>query len=375
MMPSIPEDKKEMICPYFNKCGGCDFQDLSYEEQLKRKIDLVKKYLNTEINEVFPSQPFNYRNRMDFAFFKNGIGLREKGKWYKFVDIEYCLIAKEKINTLLKEVREFFHDVDSFDIKKHIGTFRYAVIRSVLTSTISIILNQKSEKKEEAVNLIKNFAFVTSADNLLVCEIPPNTDVSVSEHYYVIKGTDLLYTKVKEKEFYFHSQGFFQVNDELTEKLHHYVSKILENYPTNDGYLLDFYGGVGVFGIINNEKFKQVTVLDNHSLSINLVKRNCELNHIKNVLPLLLEDKNLKDIRFPKPLFVIADPPRAGIHPKALKYLNKIKPELIIYISCNPLQLARDLKKLTNYQIKSLALFDFFPQTKNIELVCELLPI
>ncbi|MCS7249759.1 MAG: hypothetical protein RMJ34_03435 [candidate division WOR-3 bacterium] len=365
----------EKICPYFNKCGGCDFQDLSYEEQLNKKIDLIKKYLNTDIKEVFPSQPFHYRNRMDFAFFKNGIGLREKGKWYKFVDIEYCLIAKEKINTLLKEIRDFFKEVDSFDIRKHIGTFRYAVIRSALTSTISIVINQESPKKEEAIKSIANFAFITSADNLIICEVPPNTDVSVSENYQVIKGIDLLYTIVNKKEFYFHSQGFFQVNDELTEKLHQYVAQILEKYDTTNGNLLDFYGGVGVFGIMNSNKFQSVIVIDNHPLSLNLVKKNCEINKVKNVYPILLEDKNIKEISLKNPLFVLADPPRAGIHPKAINYLNKIKPELIIYISCNLNQLVKDLKELTKYKIKSVAFFDFFPQTKNLELVVELIPI
>jgi tRNA/tmRNA/rRNA uracil-C5-methylase (TrmA/RlmC/RlmD family) len=213
-------------CPYFPQCGGCDYQNLTYEEQLALKIDLIKKYLNIQELKVFSSPPFNYRNRMDFAFFKNGIGLREKGKWYKFVDIDYCLIAKEKINQLLKEVRDYFKDVDYFDIKKHVGTFRYAVIRSALTSTISFVINEKSKNKEEALKLIKNFVFLTSADNIIICEVPPNTDVSISENYQVIKGIDLLYTKINAKEFYFHSQGFFQVNDELTEKLHQYVSEI-----------------------------------------------------------------------------------------------------------------------------------------------------
>lgn len=373
-MPFIHEDKIENICPYFNKCGGCDFQDLPYQKQLIRKINLVKERLKIEDLKIFPSQPFHYRNRMDFVFFKNGIGLREKGKWYKFVDIEYCLIAKEKINVLLKEVRDFFKEVDSFDIRKHIGTFRYAVIRSVLNSSISIVINQESPNKEEAIRLIKNFAFITSADNLIVCEVSPNTDISISENYQVIKGIDLLYTKVNKKEFYFHSQGFFQVNDNLNEKLHQYVSQILEKYNTSNANLLDFYGGVGVFGIMNSDKFEKTIVVDNHRLSINLVKKNSEINGVKSIHPILLEDKNLKELFLTNPLFVIADPPRAGIHPKAIKYLNKIKPQLIIYISCNLNQLVRNLKEFTNYKIKSVALFDFFPQTKNLELVVELLP-
>jgi tRNA/tmRNA/rRNA uracil-C5-methylase (TrmA/RlmC/RlmD family) len=126
---------------------------------------------------------------------------------------------------------------------------------------------------------------------------------------------------------------------------------------------------------MNSEKFSDVIVVDNHQLSLNLVKKNCELNKIKNVHPILLEDRNLKELSLNKPLFVIADPPRAGVHPKALKYLNQLKPELIIYVSCNLNQLIKDLKELNNYQIKSVAFFDFFPQTKNLELVLELIPL
>ena len=362
----------EKICPYFGRCGGCDYQNIPYEEQVARKIASVRTCLNLSEIKIFPSPPFHYRNRMDFVFFPNGIGFREKGKWYKFVDIEYCLIAQERINTLLSEVRGYFQKVDSFDVRKHNGTFRYAVIRNGLNSTVSFVLNQESKNKEEAIRLISNFSIFTSADNLIVCEVPPHTDVSISENYRVIKGTDLLLTKVKEKEFYFHSQGFFQINNYLIEKLHDYVSQILNDYKTENATLLDLYGGVGIFGIINRERFNSVIVVDNHSLSLDCVKKNCEVNNIQNLSPVLLEDRRLKQLPLPDPLFVIADPPRTGIHPKAIRYLNEIKPELIIYVSCNLNQLAKDLKGFTNYFLKSVALFDFFPQTKNMELVVEL---
>ncbi|MEO0109942.1 MAG: hypothetical protein ABIL00_04100 [candidate division WOR-3 bacterium] len=364
--------REERICPYYRNCGGCDYQDIDYKEQLARKMRMIREFFPGQEVRIFPSSPFHYRNRMDFAFFPGGIGFRRKGRWDKFVDVEYCLIAKERINQLLREVREFFRDADPFDVRNHTGTFRYAVIRSVFTSSISFVINQDSKEKERARKMVEDFASFTSAENILIVEVPPNTDVSIGDKYRLIKGTDLLLTKINGKEFYFHSQGFFQVNDELIPRLHQYVAEILERYETKYAHLLDLYGGVGVFGIMNRERFRSVIVIDNHPGSLNLVERNCALNKIEQIQPVLLEDREIRKLSLEKPLFVIADPPRAGIHPKALRYLNGMKPELLIYVSCHFKQLVKDLEKLTNFQIKSLAFFDFFPQTKNMELVVEL---
>src|SRR3989338_5759677 len=98
----------EALCPYFGKCGGCSSQHIPYEQQLDNKLDFLRKQLSFENVRVFSKNPYHYRNRIDFVFHPSGLGLREKGKWDKYVDVQHCAIANEKVNNLLEEARSFF---------------------------------------------------------------------------------------------------------------------------------------------------------------------------------------------------------------------------------------------------------------------------
>lgn len=365
-------------CPYFGRCGGCSFQDIPYPQQVKDKINLLRETLQISEIAVFTGPEFHYRQRMDFVFHPDGLGLREKGRWYQVVDIKHCVIANQELNQLMEEVRQFFQSVDTFDLRQKKGTFRYAVIRTPpADSSISIVLNPDSPQKEEARELIKEFAAKTTAQNILITYVPPNRDVSVAEDYEIIKGSDLLQEELLGHQFWYPIQGFFQNNHLLTEKLHLYCRELLEeNKKTSHRVsLLDLYAGVGTFGLINADLFAQVIMVENHAPSLEAAKKNIEANRCQNVEPILHDAKYLNQIVLPQPLTVIADPPRSGIHPRALKYLNRIKPERILYISCNIKQLRSDLKLLSNYRVYRTALFDFFPHTPHIEAVLDLLPI
>ena len=131
-------------CEYFKQCGGCSTQHIDYELQLQNKKQNVANYLNiSEKNiEIFSDEPYNYRNRMDFIFQPKGLGFREKGKWWKIVDIEKCEISTQKLNDLLQEIRsEFPKEITTFDVKQKIGTLRYATIRTPTEdSSVTFIL-------------------------------------------------------------------------------------------------------------------------------------------------------------------------------------------------------------------------------------------
>ncbi len=360
-------------CPYFTHCGGCTTQHIDYSLQVEQKRKALAQAINHAEIKIFSGNEYSYRNRMDFVFHPAGLGLRERGKWYSIVDIQKCVISDENINRLLQEVQLYFNNPDAFDVRKHTGTFRYAVIRvtSLGDSSLSFVLNEDSSRLAEAVEKIKQFSVKTTAKNVMMAAVPSHTDISISEDSSVIKGSEYLQEEFLGKKFYFPIQGFFQNNSQMAQKMQEYVHSLLQQYPPSSAHLLDLYGGVGTFGIINADLFSGITIVD-MGLSIDAAKKNLDENKILNGTALNLDAAQLKKISLPKSLFVITDPPRTGMHPKTIEQLNVLQPDVIIYISCNVSQLAKELPKLKNYPIKRAALFDLFPQTNHSEAVVEL---
>ncbi len=362
------------LCPYFNKCGGCSAQHIDYSLQLENKKKLVQRITKTDNIKVFSDQPYSYRNRMDFVFFPGGLGLRQQGTKFQIINIEQCTISEPPLNTLLTQIRQFFQHIDAFNQTKQQGTYHYAVIRITSTgdSTISFLLNEDSPQLPNAIEKIKQFANQTTAKNIIIAVLPKNIDNSTSEDIITIKGNDYLTETLCNKQFRYSSQGFFQNNTKMAEQMQHYVHTLLQSYPTQHAHLLDLYAGVGTFGIINSSVFKSVSIVESYPASIELAETNLQLNNITNAKTHILDAKHLHKLTFPTPLYIILDPPRIGMDQKTIHTLNTLKPELIIYISCNPEQLAKDLLKFSNYQLKSAALFDLFPQTNHAEVIVEL---
>lgn len=360
-------------CPYFGECGGCSFQDMGYGEQVSRKRKALEEAAGWKDIKAFTGDEYGYRNRMDMIFHTKGLGFRKKGTWHTPVDVERCAISNQRLNNLIGEVRRHFPEPDSFGLRSKKGTLRYAVIRTPgLSSSISFVLNSESPGREEAMEKIRDFSKKTSAENVIVAFVRPKTDVSVSPDFEVIRGKGFLMERFLGMDFSFPVQGFFQNNSGMAGKMHEYVHGLVRSYDTKDAHLLDLYGGVGTFGIINSELFRDVTIVDGDSEAIGCAKINIESNGTRNVRALALNDRKIRGMELPGPLFVIADPPRAGMHPKALEWLRERNPETIIYVSCNPGQLKRDLEGLPEYGIRSVALLDFFPHTPHMEAVAEL---
>jgi len=365
----------EPRCPYFGKCGGCSSQDLDYNSQLETKKEKLAKAIGFDNIQIFSGQEYGYRHRMDLIFHPKGLGFREKGSWHKAVDVKQCAISNAKLNSLIGEIREFFQGVESFDHKHNEGTFRYAVIRTPPSdSSVSIVLNTEAENLETARQRIVRFAAQTSAANVLITYVIPHRDVSVSENYEVVKGTDMIHEEYLGRTFWYPVQGFFQNNHEMSESMHSYCHERLRSYPTDKAHLIDLYGGVGTFGIINAGLFQTITTVESYEPAVNACQKNMVENKISNLNPVLLDAKRLRTLELPRPLYVIADPPRNGIHPKALKRMRELQPGLILYVSCNIKLLGSELKELDTCTIKSAALFDLFPQTPHQEAVIELVP-
>jgi len=363
------------VCPYFGVCGGCTSQDTDYDLQIKQKQDQLQEAIRFEDVIIFSGIEYHYRSRMDFVFHSEGLGLRQRGFFYKFVGIEHCAISNERLNELLKETRDFFKDVFYFDVKRRFGAFCYAVIRTPPgDSSVSIVLNKKDKKLERAIQRVQEFSEITSAENVLATLIPHNRNVSVSDEFQVPKGKDTLTEKYLGHSFQYPIQGFFQVNHTMAEQVHRHCKSLLSQHETENVNLVDLYGGVGTFGIINAGYFKEVTIIENYPPALKAAAANISQSKVENVKLVELNAKNLIDLELSKPFVLILDPPRSGIHPKTIKRIYDLEPEALLYVSCNPKHLANDLKELDKYEIKSAALFDMFPQTPHMEAVVELIP-
>jgi 23S rRNA (uracil-5-)-methyltransferase RumA len=380
------------LCQYFGNCGGCQSQHIDYETQLDNK----RKQLASSIKvdpfsiKVFSDKEYYYRNRMDMIFTSRGIGLRKKGDWRSVVDVNQCVIANERLNQLITEIRKNFNNVDFFDVRKNQGTYRYAVIRTPgmmhenselktpnsSCSSISFVLNEDSTRTGDAIDSIKSYAKISTADNIIVTYVPKQTDMSISEEFFVVKGSDMLTEVFLDKTFTYSVQGFFQNNTVMANKMHEHVRKLCQTYNTKELTLLDLYAGVGTFGINNAENFKTVKIVEADKHCVAAAKINIEKNKISNADITELDAMQLKKVELPvgEQLFVITDPPRSGMHPKTIEQLNKLRPKVIVYISCNIEQLGKDIPKFLDkgYELKSTAMFDLFPQTPHIEAIVEL---
>ena len=387
-------------CPYFNQCGGCATQHLTYKVQLENKKNRLIQEIGFNDIQMYSDEEWNYRNRMDMTFTYEGIGFREKGKWWKTNPVDECAISNKRLNELNKEVVDFFcpdlpagrQVFDAFNVKSHEGTYKYAVIRTPQNdSSISIVLNKNSERLDEAVAKVKEFAKKTTANNVLITYTKAQSSQSIVEEFDVVKGGDMLEETIMGKTFHYSAQGFFQNNSIMAEKMHEYVNALLkvyrgsveaqskdnqetinrkskEEYP----YLLDLYGGVGAFGVINADLFHKVISVESFEGCITAAEANIKLNDVKNMEVICMDAKRLKQVKFPEEQYIITDPPRSGMSQETIIEINKLKPKVLIYISCNVEQLGKDLPKLKEYKIKSAAIFDLFPQTNHMESVIEL---
>lgn len=373
------------LCPYFGKCGGCTSQHIAYALQAENKKQMVVNELKkNDINfppdvKLISGKDYFYRNRMDFVFSKDGPGLREKGRFMDIVQIRKCVISNDKINKLLDEVWQWFNvnkdKLDVFDVKRNIGTLRYSVIRAsenTDSSTITFILNDDSNKIAEHSELIREFADKTSAENVIIGRVPKNTDLSTSADSFEVKGSIKIEENVLGNKIVFHSQSFFQNNSKMAEEMVGYCKELLEKNNTKDATLVDLYGGAGTFGICLSEIFKKTMIIDSEGLNIDCAKENVEGNDKIEAIACdaaSIQKLNIKE----KELFMITDPPRSGMHPKAIANIVNLKPKILIYVSCNPQQMAKELKTFQKYyDIDSVAVFDLFPQTPHTEAVVEM---
>jgi len=366
-------------CPQFGICGGCTSQDFSHSEQLQKKKSYIAELLNIYEEEItiYSGKEFSYRTRMDFAVEKQAIGLRMKNSWETVIDIPHCKIANEKINIILNELRSWLPEFGLFDIEDDAKTFKNAVIRATGNdSCITFIVNKKSPFLKKCEKLVARFADSSITHSVIIGYVSPQSGSSISLDYKVVKGRDFLEEKLSGKTFRFHSQGFFQNNTEMAERMISYVRNIYEK-TQNRELLMDIYGGVGSFGISFADLFDHVQIVESFTPSTDFAEKNTEINAVNNAMVWNFDADKLHYLPVDaENIHCIVDPPRSGMEHKAIKRLLQYNPNSIVYISCNPERFSQELSQFQHagYTLKSTALFDLFPQTDHTELITVLIP-
>lgn len=339
----------EPICPYFKECGGCDIMHMPYQEQLKYKKYKIKDMI-TRFSEVDPNviqdivfdQELYYRNKVTFHV-KEKCGLYKK-KSYEIIPVEKCYLISDEMNELLNLIRK---TVELQNISSIVIRF------SKRTKETMVTFELKENKPLNLENALKSK--VTSIYTLY------------KKEYQLIYGGKYLTERLFGLSFHISPSAFFQVNTSVCEKLYQQVKNYLN--PTKEDILLDLYCGTGTIGLTLASSVKKVIGVEINPDSIHDANLNKEQNGIRNACFYASKVSDMIDEIGGN--LVVVDPPRAGLDPKTISELKEIKPKRLVYVSCDPMTLIRDLKDLSStFQLEEITLFDMFPETAHVESVC-----
>jgi len=351
------KDRVKVPCPYYNKCGGCDLMHQEYESSLEFKkknlIELLYKFAKTnsnliKLNNVIRAEDsFYYRNKVTFHVENGKIGFY-KEETNELVEIEECIIINPIFNIALKIIKKHLKNSNIKTVVMKYGEY---------TKELMLIFETNKDLDTKLIEDLKS--------KIKVLE---SIYISNKNKYKLVYGSDHITEKLLDKTFRITPKSFFQVNTKQIEKLFSHIRKYITD---NDVNLLDLYCGTGVISILLADKKRKILGVDIVKEAIDAANINKEINNcnniefiasnVKNVLPVIKKANKNLDV-------IILDPPRSGIDKESIAIINELLPKKIIYVSCNPVTLTRDLNILkSNYDIKEITPYDLFPMTHHVE--------
>ncbi len=369
-------------CPYSRKCSGCQLQNLTYQEQLKMKqvklIHLLGRYCHVE-EIIGMDNPLNYRNKAQAMFgFKNGkiISGIYQSTTHKIAEVDFCMLEREESQQIAKTIRNLSikHKIKAYDLEKGTGFLRHILIREALkTGEIMVVLVSSNESFPQKELFVKDLLKAHSNITTVVWNINPTaTPLFLGKKSEVLHGKGYINDILCNLEFRISPASFYQVNPVQTEILYS-IAKEYANLKGNET-VLDAYCGTGTIGLSMANGAKKVIGVEINSDAVKDARENANLNNINNAefynedaekyIYRLASKKEKIDV-------VITDPPRAGCSVNFLKSLIGLAPKKVVYISCNPETLERDLKVLTKsgYKVEKIQPVDMFPYTNHVETV------
>ena len=398
------ERRVKPFCQHFGICGGCKWQNIPYDEQLRMKQKQVYDQLTRigkvnlpEFNQILGSvKTQGYRNKLEFGCSNrrwltqeeiasgsdftqmNAVGFHITGAFDKILPIEKCWLMDDLQNKIRNAIRDYAyeHDMIFYDIRKQCGLLRDIMVRNSDTGEWMVLIQFHYEKDEDEViakNLLQHIAdSFPEITSLLYVNNQKGNDTFNDLNIEVFKGNDYIYETMDGLTFKVGAKSFYQTN---TKQAYHLYSVVRDfaNLTGNE-LVYDLYTGTGTIANFVSRYAKRVIGIEYVPEAIEDAKINSEINNISNTLFFAGDMKDILTESFISengtPDIIITDPPRAGMHPDVVQTIIKTAPKRIVYVSCNPATQARDLSLLDNlYEVVAVQPVDMFPHTPHVENV------
>lgn len=398
------ERRVKPFCQHFGICGGCKWQNIPYDEQLRMKQKQVYDQLTRigkvnlpEFNQILGSvKTQGYRNKLEFGCSNrrwltqeeiasgsdftqmNAVGFHITGAFDKILPIEKCWLMDDLQNKIRNAIRDYAyeHDIVFYDIRKQCGLLRDIMVRNSDTGEWMVLIQFHYEKDEDEViakNLLQHIADgFPEITSLLYVNNQKGNDTFNDLNIEVFKGNDYIYETMDGLIFKVGAKSFYQTN---TKQAYHLYSVVRDfaNLTGNE-LVYDLYTGTGTIANFVSRYAKRVIGIEYVPEAIEDAKINSEINNISNTLFFAGDMKDILTESFISengtPDIIITDPPRAGMHPDVVQTIIKTAPKRIVYVSCNPATQARDLSLLDNlYEVVAVQPVDMFPHTPHVENV------
>ena len=389
----------EASCPHFGECGGCTYLSLPYEKQLEIKEAQVRGMMEEAIGDKceyewlgIKGSPLQaeYRNKMEFSFgdaYKGGplaLGQHKRGSFYDILTVTDCQIVDEDFRSILKATADFFgeKELPFFHKLTHVGYLRHLLVRkAVKTQEILVDLVTTTQLENDA-ELLEQWKDVLCAlplkgelKGVLRTKNDSLADVVKNEGTEILYGQDYFYEELLGLTFKISPFSFFQTNSLGAEVLYETARDFIlgDNKDLlREKTVYDLYSGTGTIAQMLAPVAKEVVGVEIIEEAVEAAKENAALNGLENCKFLAGDVLKVLDTIEEKPDYIVLDPPRDGIHPKAIEKIINYGVENMIYISCKPTSLARDLEIFLErgYEVKQICCVDMFPNTVHVETVC-----
>ena len=388
VLEKSPLETREAVCSIFPACGGCMYQTMSYEEQMKMKGSQVKEILDAAIEGTYEfegvkasPQEFAYRNKMEFSFgdeYKDGplsLGLHKKGSTYDVLTASDCKLVHEDLTKILLCVLNYFKErnVGYYKKMQHVGYLRHLLLRcGAQTGEILVNLVTTTQEEHDLAPLVEEL-LALSLDGQIVGILhilnDSLSDVVQSDETRILYGQDFFYEKLLDMDFKITPFSFFQPNTKGAEILYKTVREYIGDI--HNMTVFDLFSGTGTIAQVLAPVAKQVIGVEIVEEAVEAAKENAEHNGLSNCKFIAGDVFKVLDEIEEKPDVIVLDPPRDGIHPKALPKILDYGVEKIVYISCKVTSLARDLEMIQarGYQVEKCTAVDQFCQTVHVETV------
>ena len=386
VLEKSPLETREPVCSIFPACGGCMYQTMPYEEQVKMKEGQIRRIMDPVVKGEYlfegvkhSPKEFHYRNKMEFSFgdeYKDGplaLGMHKRGSFHDIVNVTECKIVDEDFRRIIKAVLEFATDtgLPYYHRMRHTGFFRHLLVRkAVRTGEILIDLVTTSEAQLDEARLVEKLTGLSYDGKLAgILHTTNNSlaDVVKDEGTKILYGQDYFYEEILGLKFKISPFSFFQTNTLGAEVLYKTARDFVGE--TKDKVIFDLYSGTGTIAQMLAPVAKKVVGVEIVEEAVEAAKVNAELNGLDNCEFIAGDVLKVVDELEDKPDFIVLDPPRDGIHPKAIQKIIDFGVEQMVYISCKPTSLARDREvfEAAGYKVKRATAVDQFPNTVHIE--------